>query len=87
MKGKPLLVIAFSVGLILLLPFVASQFTEDVNWTFIDYFVMGFLLVSVGLLSNLVLQKVKKLRFRIALLVAILMVFLLVWVELVVGFF
>ena len=63
------------------------QFTEEVNWTLADFLVAGVLLYGTGLLCELILRKVKKVKLRIALCIGILIVLLLIWAELAVGIF
>ena len=63
------------------------QFTNEVDWDVFDFAVMGVLLFGVGLLSELVLRKVKPLRNRIIICGAILVAFFLIWAELAVGIF
>jgi len=48
---------------------------------------MGGLLLGTGLLCEFVLRKVKRPGYRIALCSALVLVFLLVWMELAVGIF
>jgi hypothetical protein len=76
-----------TVVLLLLVPLIAMQFTNEVNWTLSDFVVMGILLLGTGLLCELVLRKVKKIKYRTAIVVAILVAFLLIWMELAVGIF
>ena len=63
------------------------QLTDEVTWTLFDFVVMGILLLSTGLLCELIIRKVSKTKHRIVLCVALLGVFLLVWAELSVGIF
>lgn len=63
------------------------QFTENVNWTLLDFIVAGALLLGAGLLCELVLRKVKTIKFRIAICIALLILFFLIWAELAVGIF
>ncbi len=79
--------IVFSAALILLIPLVAMQFTNEVKWTLFDFVVAGTLLFGTGLMIELVLRKVKQTRHRILLCGAIILALLLVWVELAVGIF
>jgi len=87
MKNKRLVVILGAVMLLLSIPFVAMQFTDDVNWSFFDFTIAGSLLLVTGLLGDLVFRKVTEVRYRIALSLAILAVLFLVWAELAVGIF
>lgn len=87
MKNKRLMIILAVVGLLLLIPLVAMQFTNEVNWSGFDFLVMGILLLGTGLICELVLRKVKKRTSRLVLCLAVLGVFILVWMELAVGIF
>ncbi len=87
MKNKRLIIILTSVAILLLIPFIAMQFTDEVIWTSSDFVIMGILLLSTGLICELALRKVTKIEYRIALCIAILGAFLLIWAELAVGIF
>ena len=60
MKGKRLIIIVLTAVILLLIPLIAMQFTDEVNWTLFDFVVMGILLLGTGLLCELVLRKMKK---------------------------
>lgn len=85
--SKRLLVIFGSIILLLLIPLIAMQFSDEVNWTASDFLIMGGLLLGLGLLIDLILRKVKTKNARIYLVIGILVLFLLVWAELAVGIF
>lgn len=87
MKNKRLMIILVAVGVLLLIPLVAMQFTNEVNWSGFDFLVMGVLLLGTGLICELVLRKVKKRTNRLVLCLAVLGIFILVWMELAVGIF
>lgn len=84
---KRLTAILITVALLLLVPLIAMQFTNEVNWSVIDFVIMGILLLGTGLMCEFVLRKVKKASYRIAICAGILVVFLLIWIELAVGIF
>jgi hypothetical protein len=86
-QNKRLIGILLAVGLLLLIPLIAMQFTTEVNWTLSDFVVMGILLLGTGLMCELVMRKVKKFGHRIALCAVILLAFFVIWVELAVGIF
>lgn len=71
--------------MILLVPAIAMQFTDEVNWGVYDFLIMGALLVITGLAIEVVIRTTSKTRSRVALIFAIILVFLLVWAELAVG--
>ena len=87
MKNKRLIIILMAIAIILLIPLIAMQFTNEVNWTSSDFIMMGVLLSGTGLLSEFVMRKVKSIDNRILIIGAILLVFILIWAELAVGIF
>lgn len=76
-----------SIVFLLFIPFVAMQFTNEVNWSPFDFLIMGILLLVTGLIIEFVLRKVYKLEHRLVLCGAVLFVFFLIWAELAVGIF
>lgn len=72
---------------LLLVPFTAMQFTDQVNWSPFDFLVMGVLLSGAAAMVELVLRKVSRKDYRLLFGLAILAGFLLVWAELAVGVF
>jgi len=86
-ENKRLLGIVLTAALLLLLPLLAMQFTDDVDWGPLDFAIMGILLFGTGLMCEFVLRKIKNNGYRIALVGAILIVFFLIWAELAVGIF
>ena len=75
------------VGLLLLIPLIAMQLTNEVNWSFFDFIIMGALLTITGLLIGIILKKVNNSKNRRILIVTIVMIFFLIWAELAVGLF
>ena len=76
---------ALVTALILLVPLVAMQFTEEVDWDLFDFVAMGALLFGTGLAYELVATKASPSAYRAAIGVAIAAAFLLVWVNGAVG--
>lgn len=85
MQNKIILWIALATGIILLIPFVAMQFTDEVVWTLFDFIVAGILLLGFGLLFVVLTQKFTKHRMIIG--IALLVSLLYIWAELAVGIF
>ena len=84
LRKSAFLWVALVTGIILLIPLVAMQFTNEVNWDLADFLVMGFLLFCMGSLFILIARKThRKHRVFIAILFAV--VFLYIWAELAVG--
>ena len=86
-QNKRLSYILLTIGMLLLIPFIAMQFTDEVNWGPLDFMVMGTLLLGAGLLSDLTWRKIKNVERRYVILAAILILFLITWAELGVGIF
>lgn len=87
MKEKRILIIFIVIAILLLIPFIAMQFTSEVNWTSSDFAIMALLLISTGLLCEIIMRNVKTTKNRIILCGVLLLVFFLVWAELAVGVF
>jgi hypothetical protein len=79
-----IVVIALIVTILLCVPFAAMYFTKEVNWSTFDFVIAGCLLFSTGLAIDFVFIKTaaKKRLFFVA---AIILLFLLIWIELAVG--
>lgn len=87
MRYKSIFIIFYTTILLLFIPLIAMQFTEEVNWTLADFLIAALLLISTGLTINYILKKIKKPIFRIVLLMILLATFILIWLELAVGIF
>ena len=86
-KNKRLAGIVLTAALLLLIPLISMQFTNEVKWSLFDFIVAGVLLFGTGFICELVMRKVKKIRYRIVICVFILAVLALIWLELAVGIF
>lgn len=84
--GGRLARIALVTALILSVPFVAMQLTDEVAWTLSDFVVMGGLLFSTGLAYELITRNIDA-RYRLAVGLVLLAIFLVIWVERAVGVF
>ncbi|HSD14220.1 MAG TPA: hypothetical protein VLB74_06200 [Flavobacterium sp.] len=87
MQNKRLLGIVLVVTVLLLIPLIAMQFTDEVNWTFSDFVAAGVLLFGTGLMCEFVMRKVNKTKHKVALCAALLLLLALIWIELAVGIF
>jgi len=75
------------VGLLLIIPLIAMQLTDEVEWSLFDFIIMGTLLLITGLMGEIIFKKVKKYKHRVILYVVVSTTFLLIWAELAVGIF
>ena len=87
MKTNRFLIILLIVGALLLIPFIAMQFSSEVVWTASDFIIMGILLLVTGLGIDLVLRKVSSSKNRLIMGGIILAVFFMIWAELAIGVF
>lgn len=83
--NKRLIIIAAIVTFLLLIPLIAMQFTNEVNWSLFDFLIAAILLLNTGFAIDYIIRKVKRKKYRIVLAVAVLAILLLVWAELAVG--
>ncbi|MBZ9631223.1 hypothetical protein LB465_10575 [Salegentibacter sp. LM13S] len=86
-KRNNFLIILLIVGMLLLIPLIAMQFSNEVVWTASDFIIMGILLLVTGLGINLVLRKVSSSKNRLIIGGIVLAVFFVIWAELAVGIF
>jgi hypothetical protein len=85
-RGSRWRIAAWAVAaLILLLPLVAMQFTDEVNWGVGDFVFAGALLIGTGLTYELAVRKQGDAAYRAAVGVALAAAFILVWVNAAVG--
>lgn len=90
-QGKPSSnrwrIIGWSIPLmLLLLPLIAMQFTEEVNWTFGDFLFAAIMFGLVGLTLELVVRVSDNRYYRGGVAAAVAASFLLIWSNLAVGF-
>ena len=79
--------ILMGIALILCIPLIAMQFSNEVNWSPFDFLVGFVLLFGLGIAIEVILQKTREYKNKLAWIVIALFVFLLIWAELAVGVF
>ena len=85
MLDKALIRIAIPTAAILLLPFLAMHFTDEVLWDAADFVVAGALIFAAGLTYQRIARKGRTTAYRVAVGVAVAATLLLVWTHLAVG--
>lgn len=85
-KKRLILLVGLPIA-ILMIPLVAMQFTSEVSWNVTDFVIAGGLLFSVALGLDFAYRKIKEKKTKILMIVAILVLFLLLWAEMAVGIF
>jgi bacteriorhodopsin len=71
--------------ILLFVPLIAMQFTNEVKWSLYDFIIAAILLFGAGLTVELFLEKVQNAKYRIIGLLIISVVVFLIWAELAVG--
>lgn len=77
--------LALATGVLLMIPLIAMQFTDEVVWTASDFIFMGSLLFGTGVTYKLITKKSGELVYRVAVGFALFTGFFLIWVNLAVG--
>ena len=73
--------------ILLLIPLTAMQFSNEVEWSWFDFVIMGIVLLLLGLGISTISKSVKLRHKRYAYYFFIIAVFLILWAELAVGVF
>ncbi|HEX8525369.1 hypothetical protein [Allosphingosinicella sp.] len=85
-RGIPWRILGWSVPVILLLlPLIAMQFTEEVDWTASDFVFATVLFGSVGLAFEFIVRKSTSVAYRCAASLAVIAAFLTIWANGAVG--
>ncbi len=86
-KSERLAGIVSVVATLLLIPFIAMQFTEQVQWSPFDFAFMGSLMLGTGVVIVFLWRRVKQLEHRLAVAGIVLLLLFIIWAELAVGIF
>ena len=78
-RNKRLIVILICAASLLLIPLIAMRFTAEVDWTPIDFAVMGVMLLVTGLAIEVALRTVRVTWAKVAAVAAIVFGFVMVW--------
>ena len=85
--SKQIAFVLLGAASILLVPLVATQFTDEVKWDLRDFAVAGALLTGTGAIYVLAAKPMKNAQNRVILGLALGLALFLVWAELAVGIF
>jgi hypothetical protein len=85
-RGSVWRIAGWSIGAsLLLLPAVAMQFTDEVNWTGFDFIFAGAMIGTVGLVLELAVRMTHNFAYRAGVGAALAAAFLIVWANGAVG--
>jgi peptidoglycan/LPS O-acetylase OafA/YrhL len=79
--------IVLVTALILLVPFVTMQFTNEVTWSWFDFVAAGTLLLAAGFAYEVMASKLSSNKSRVIVAVVLVAALALIWVQLAVGIF
>ncbi len=82
---RKIILVALGTVLILMVPLVAMQFSDEVDWGGGDFLIMGTLVFGTGLAYLLISRMSDSVAYRAAVAIAVVAGLLLVWVNLAVG--
>ena len=84
---KRLVAILVGATALLMIPLIAMNYTNEVNWKIFDFLVAGILLCGTGIALEFILRKIKTRYNKILLIGGLFIALILVWAELAVGIF
>ena len=73
--------------MLLLIPFIGMQYSNEVKWSLNDFMIMGVILLSFGIIINKITYHVGGFNKRVILISTLIILFFLLWGELAVGLF
>ena len=85
--NKRVLSIILATVLILLVPLIAMQLTDEVNWNVEDFIVIGALLFGTSCVYEVMARRMKKDKNRFIFGLVCIAAVVVVWIELAVGIF
>lgn len=86
-KNKRRIYILTIIEMILLIPFIAMQFTPEVRWTLADFVIAGIVFLGFGSMIEGIILKIQNRTYKTLLYIILIILFLLLWAELAVGIF
>ena len=85
MRPKVVLGIVLATALVLMIPFVAMQFSDHWAWGPVDFVGAAVLLIGTGLLFELAASRMRSLAYQAGIGIALVAALLLVWINVAVG--
>jgi hypothetical protein len=85
MRNKRIAGILLGPTLVLLIPLIAMQFTEEVNWDETDFLAAWLLMVGAAAAYSFATSRTGDVAYRAAVGLAVMTAFILIWINLAVG--
>ena len=77
--------LGIATGILLMIPLIAMQFTDEIAWTLSDFIFAGGILFGTGVIYKLVTRKTGDTIYKIAIGFALLAGIFLIWINVAVG--
>lgn len=87
MKNHPILICVIIVILLLSIPLIAMQFTDNVIWSMADFIIAGIIIFGVTQLILMLLKTAKHPKIKVILVTLSITILFLTWIELAIGIF
>ena len=73
--------------LLLIIPLIGMNFTNDIDWDLSDFIVAGLILLVFSLTANFIILRISNRNRRVVYITILLILFMFIWIELAVGIF
>ena len=73
------------IAVILLVPFIGTMVSDDINWTAFDFLFAFLMIAGAGLIYETAVRKINNQKYRIVIALTILILFLIIWADQAVG--
>tara|TARA_Y100000817_G_scaffold227236_1_gene180025 strand:- start:474 stop:743 length:270 start_codon:yes stop_codon:yes gene_type:complete len=73
--------------LLLFIPLIGMNFTDEIDWSLSDFIVAGLILLVFSICTNFIILRISNTNRRVLFITILLILFMLVWAELAVGIF
>ena len=70
---------------LMLLPYISSQFSDEIDWSIGDVLIGGTLLFALAMLVQFLTVKLKGSKWHVPVIIGVIVIFILIWMELAVG--
>jgi bacteriorhodopsin len=87
MEQKKIIRIVLVTAGILLIPFVAMFFTDEVQWGLFDFAIIGALLLVCGFAYEFFATKLSNTKHKVIVAILLVVTLLIIWIDLAVGIF
>lgn len=84
-EKKRLAIWAGATAILLIIPLIAMQFSEEAKWGVADFILAGLMLLGTGAIYDLGIRKINSKLFRRLASIALIGAFFLTWAQLAVG--